>query len=145
MNNKMLFNEIACSCHILSLAVIYEHKPYSASLFYVYSAQTQCLVVASSHSTRHVQAALRNPCVSGTIAPLVKDVQQIKGIQFIGKWYKATKQQEKLYTDKFPYSVSYMPHIWSIELQEAKVTHNAFLGLGNKIIIYFNDCSHHFK
>ncbi len=121
--------------HLLSLATFSDERPYSASLFYAYDANSLCFIVASDEKTQHIQNVLANPKVSGTVALETDVVGKIQGIQFTAKMYLLEKDDKGLYFEQFPYAKVMRPQLWKIELESIKMTDNR-LGFGKKL--YWN-------
>ena len=115
--------------HLLSLSVLYNGAPYGANCFYVYS---DCaLIFASSLHSNHIQGALQNPKVAGTIACCEQDIAKLQGVQFIGELRQATKEERRIYYQKYPLAKTIGEPIWAIELEWIKMTDNT-LGFKKK-------------
>ena len=121
--------------HLLSLATSSEGKPHSASLFYAYAPEQVSFIVASEMKTEHIQNALSNPNVSGTVALETDEVGKIQGIQFQATMQVATKEEGILYFKAFPYAKVMRPTLWTITMDTIKMTDNR-LGFGKKL--YWN-------
>ncbi|WP_200763083.1 pyridoxamine 5'-phosphate oxidase family protein [Nitrosophilus alvini] len=120
--------------HLLTLAVCSEKSPYCASCFYAYESCGAVLVFASDIETRHMQEALKNPNVAGTISKETKNIGKIQGIQFTGQLQNSiTKEQKECYFKKFPFAKVANPILWTIELEFIKMTDNT-MGFGKKIV-----------
>ena len=118
--------------HLLSLATSADNTPQSASLFYAYDSERIAFVVASDTKTEHIQNVLRNENVSGTVALETDEVGKIEGIQFKAKMQMLTHKEGELYFKAFPFAKVMNPQLWSIELEEIKLTDNR-LGFGKKL------------
>ena len=118
--------------HLLSLATSAANVPQSASLFYAYDAEKVAFVVASDTKTEHIQNVLRNDTVSGTVALETDEVGKIEGIQFRAKMQAITHKEGALYFKRFPFAKVMNPQLWSIELEDIKLTDNR-LGFGKKL------------
>lgn len=118
--------------HLLSLATSAGNVPQSASLFYAYDAEKVTFVVASDTKTEHIQNVLANDNVSGTVALETDEVGKIEGIQFRAKMKMITHKEGELYFRKFPFAKVMNPQLWSIALEEIKLTDNR-LGFGKKL------------
>ena len=88
MNDIKIIQDFILENHLLTLATINDNLPWCASLFYAFDKDTNTLVVASDEKTKHIQDTKQNKNVSGTIAPQTKQVSNIQGLQFRGKFYK---------------------------------------------------------
>lgn len=118
--------------HLLSLATVQENL-WCASLFYAYDAQTVAFIVASDPDTIHMGNVAQNAHVAGTVALETKTVGKIQGIQFAGEmWPCDTAAQRDLYFKAFPYARMMNPTLWTIRLDEIKMTDNT-LGFGKKL------------
>lgn len=122
--------------HVLSLSVILaEHQPWTCNAFYVFDEENCCLYLLSELKTKHAQAMLKNPNVAGTISISPKSVAKIQGIQFSAKAELLTENQAshayKLYYHAFPFARVMKAPIWSICLQEIKMTSN-LMGFAHK-------------
>ncbi|MEE8588364.1 MAG: pyridoxamine 5'-phosphate oxidase family protein [Sulfurimonadaceae bacterium] len=118
--------------HLLSLATSADNVPQSASLFYAYDAEKVAFVVASDTKTEHIQNVLANENVSGTVALETDEVGKIEGIQFKAKMKMITHKEGALYFKAFPFAKVMNPQLWSIELEDIKLTDNR-LGFGKKL------------
>ena len=118
--------------HLLSLATSVDNVPQSASLFYAYDAEKVAFVVASDTKTEHIQNVLANENVSGTVALETDEVGKIEGIQFKAKMKMITHKEGALYFKAFPFAKVMNPQLWSIELEDIKLTDNR-LGFGKKL------------
>ncbi len=118
--------------HLLSLATSADNVPQSASLFYAYDAEKVAFVVASDTKTEHIQNVLANDTVSGTVALETDEVGKIEGIQFRAKMRTITHKEGALYFKAFTFAKVMNPQLWSIELEDIKLTDNR-LGFGKKL------------
>lgn len=117
--------------HLLSLATIGE-RLWCCSMFYAYDEDEMVFVVASDETTEHMGNVAQNAHVAGTVALETKTVGKIQGIQFAGVMQKAEKREYEFYFETFPYARIMNPTLWSIRLDEVKMTDNT-LGFGKKI------------
>ncbi len=124
--------------HLLSLATCSENRPQSASLFYAYDRENIAFIVASDIKTEHIQNALSNAEVSGTIALETDSVGKIQGLQYRAKITEAGEGADIIYFKAFPYATVMKPKLWTITLEEMKFTDNR-LGFGKKL--YWNKVS----
>jgi uncharacterized protein len=118
----------------LTLCTCENNVPYCASCFYAYNEDTHTLIFKSSPNTRHIEMALRNDRVAGTIIPDIGKVGTIKGVQFTGKFVvpAAGNKSAQLYYRRFPFAVAAPGEIWTVELQAIKMIDNT-LGFGTKL------------
>ena len=117
--------------HLLTLATSGE-RLWCCSMFYAYDPQSVSFIVASNETTEHMENAMQNPHVAGTVALETKTVGKIQGIQFSGVIEKAEASSYPLYYEAFPYARIMNPILWAIRLDEVKMTDNT-LGFGKKI------------
>jgi uncharacterized protein YhbP (UPF0306 family) len=117
--------------HLLSLATAGE-RLWCCSMFYAYDEVGEVFVVASDEATEHMGNVLQNAHVAGTVALETKTLGKIQGIQFSGVMQKAGKHDSELYFEAFPYARIMNPTLWTIRLDEVKMTDNT-LGFGKKI------------
>ena len=115
--------------HVLSLSVILaENQPWVCNAFYVFDKENWCLYLLSELKTKHAQAMLKNPNVAGTISNSPKSIIKIQGIQFTANAELLTENQAshayELYYHAFPFARVMKAPIWSIRLQEIKMTNN---------------------
>ncbi len=118
--------------HLLSLATSADNVPQSASLFYAYDAEKTAFVVASDTKTEHIKNVLGNNTVSGTVALETDEVGKIEGIQFRATMRAISHEEGKIYFKAYPFAKVMNPQLWSIELEEIKLTDNR-LGFGKKL------------
>ena len=118
--------------HLLSLATSSENVPQSASLFFAYDNENMLFIVASDIKTEHIQNVLVNDTVSGTVALQTDEIGKIQGIQFRAKMHKVTHNEGSLYFEAFPFAKVMNPQLWSIVLENIKLTDNR-LGFGKKL------------
>lgn len=117
--------------HLLSLATLGE-RLWCCSMFYAYDSQTVSFIVASDETTEHMNNVAQNLHIAGTVALETKTVGKIQGIQFTGVMEQCPEGLKKLYFEAFPYARVMNPTLWSIRLDEVKMTDNT-LGFGKKI------------
>jgi uncharacterized protein len=117
--------------HLLTLATMGE-RLWCCSMFYAYDSDTVSFIVASDETTEHMRNIGSNPHVAGTVALETKTVGKIQGIQFTGEMERCPEPLQKLYFETFPYARVMNPTLWSIRLDEVKMTDNT-LGFGNKV------------
>lgn len=125
------------SHHLLTLATAVNNKPYCANAFYVFLEKEQMLVFMSHENTRHIQDALLQNVVAGTIATETENVEIIQGIQFTGEFKKLsgnylTRAKEK-YFKRFSFDQMVTGGFFGIELTYIKMTDNRW-SFGKKLI-----------
>ena len=123
--------------HLLTLATSKNNTPYCSSVFYVYDAVSNQLIFSSDTKTKHAQDFIANPNVAGTIALETKEISKIQGVQLLGK-IKELKGEElkianKQYLKAFSYAANMNIHLWVMQLNFIKMTHNK-LDFGKKIV-----------
>lgn len=128
--DKKIFSFIQ-NHHLLTLATMGE-RLWCCSMFYAYDPDTFSFVVASDETTEHMRNIASNPYVAGTVALETKTVGKIQGIQFSGKMESCSDILKSLYFEAFPYARVMNPTLWSIRLDEVKMTDNT-LGFGKKV------------
>lgn len=121
---------------VVSIATSVGGQPYSASCYYAFVEGETYLAFKSDSDTRHIEEALQNNKVSGTILPdkIVKAKPQ--GIQFTGTFMKAEgevgKKAKETYLRKYPVAGIFRGEIWMIEIEHIKFTDNTLL-FGKKL------------
>lgn len=118
--------------HVLSCSFAYKDTIHSASCFYLFVENPPGFIVASSEKTLHVNLALKNPMVSGTIHLETETVGKIQGIQYKGTWNKASIEEKQAYLKRYPYALALNPKLWHIDIEYIKFTDNT-LGFGKKL------------
>jgi len=123
--------------HVLSLATFLDGEVSVCSLFYAYSKEKHCFVVASSDETTHIKHINKNENIAGNIVLETKKIIKIQGLQFRGNFLNLEdKELKKLYFKTFPSAKIMNPKLWKIEVNHFKMTDNT-LGFGKKIILDF--------
>lgn len=121
---------------VLTMCTSKDNVPYCASCFYAYDEENQLLIFSSENHTRHIEEAIENSQVAGTINTENKTVANIQGIQFFGEFIIPNEEQQKtfysIYYKKFPFAKAMQAPIWAIELSWIKMTDNT-LGFGKKL------------
>lgn len=117
--------------HLLSLATTGE-RLWCCSMFYAYDPQSVSFIVASDETTEHIKNVAQNIHIAGTVALETKTVGKIQGIQFYGVMETCPEDLKNLYFKAFPYAIVMNPTLWSIRLDEIKMTDNT-LGFGKKV------------
>lgn len=123
--------------HVLTLATCANNIPYTSTCFYVYDEASNCFIVTSDYETRHATEMLANVKIAGAIALETSIVGKIQGIQFTGTAKEISGQEfeeaRKSYIRKFPVAALAKLHLWKLEPDFIKMTHNR-LGFGKKLI-----------
>jgi len=117
--------------HLLSLATLGEELS-CCSLFYAYNPEEIAFIVATDTQTLHGSNVLKNHSIAGTVALETKTVGKIQGIQFRGEMTLCNDSSE-IYFKAFPFARVMSPTLWTIRLDEIKMTDNT-LGFGKKLI-----------
>lgn len=122
---------------VLTLATSSNNVPYCANCFYVFDAKEQTLIFLSDNATRHIQEALENKFIAGTINKDVTTVAKIQGVQFTGEFINPTTEEQEhfyqIYYHKFPFAKAKPSPIWAVKLNWIKMTDNT-LGFGKKLL-----------
>jgi len=123
--------------HVLTLATSVNDIPYCANCFYVYLEKENMFVFTSDNETKHVQDAMENNYVGGSVVLETNVVGKIQGIQFNGSMFlpegDLKKKTNKAYMKRFPFAKLMNTQLWVIELDFLKLTDNR-LGFGKKLI-----------
>jgi len=120
--------------HVLSLATFSGVQLSVCSLFYAYSKEHNCFVVASSQETQHIQDIQFHKQIAANIFLETKEIGKIKGLQIKGNFLALEESELKhLYFKRFPYALAMNPQLWKIEVEYFKFTDNR-LGFGKKLI-----------
>ncbi len=121
---------------VLTMCTSVENMPYCASCFYAFDEINNLLIFSSENHTKHIQQAIANTKVSGTINTENKTIAKIQGIQFLGEFINPDEEQQKvfyrIYYNRFPFAKAKPAPIWAIELTWIKMTDNT-LGFGKKL------------
>lgn len=119
--------------HLLTLATQGE-RLWCCSAFFVYDPESVSFIIASDPATEHAQSVESNPEVAGTVALETKTVGKIRGIQFAGTMKRSDLEVDRdRYYAAFPYARVMNPVLWTIRMDEIKMTDNT-LGFGKKLI-----------
>ena len=123
--------------HVLTMATSTSDGPWCANCFYAYLEDENVLIFTSDEDTSHMQEAVSNPHVSGSIVLETETIGKIQGIQFEGLLKKSTEsafgKYKTTYLKRFPYAIISSSPIWVIVLCHIKFTDNR-LGFGKKLI-----------
>ncbi len=140
MNDKLeKISEFLDEHHVMSLATMDFEELSVCSLFYAYSKEKNCFIVASSDDTTHIKHINKNKNVSGNILLETKTLGKIQGVQFRGVFTLLEDEGlKKLYYKSFPYALALLPKLWIIEVEYFKMANNK-LGFSKKIVWSKND------
>ena len=123
--------------HLLTLATSNNNTPYCCNVFFLYDVANNQLIFSSDTKTKHAQDFIANPNVAGTIALETKEVDKIQGVQLLGAIQELKGEKLKIakeqYLKAFPHARLMKPHLWVMELNFIKMTHNK-LGFGKKLV-----------
>lgn len=101
---------------------------HSASCFYAFDAHNYALIIKSAPTTRHIQLAQRFSIVGVNIATNTLKLLTIKGAQIRAEFQNATKEQQELYYQRFPYAKHINGEIYALVILWAKYSDNRFFG-----------------
>lgn len=105
-----------------------QNEPYCFSCFFAFNEKENLLYFKSNIATYHSKILLKNPIVSGTIMPDKLNKLAIKGIQFSGIVLNEKEvlavDANKIYLSKFPLAVAIQGTVWTIQLNQIKMTDN---------------------
>jgi uncharacterized protein len=120
--------------HVLTLATVFENRPWCANCFYAWHNEELALVFTSDDHTRHITEAIANEHVAGSIVLETKIIGKIQGLQFEGELCKAPEGSDfrACYLKRFPSAVLSSTSIWVLRLTSIKFTDNR-LGFGTKL------------
>jgi len=122
---------------LLSLATTDGEAHYCCSIFYAFEEESGRLYFMSSPGTKHIQHAIKQSRVAGTIASANISIAKIQGIQFTGTFYQPAegefKLAKKIYLNQFPMARLMDGEVWGIEVDYINMTDNT-LGFGKKIV-----------
>ena len=112
------------------------YQPYSFSCFFAFDSEDTLLYFKSSESSYHSRIVLQNPAVSGTIMPDKLNKLAVKGIRFEGEVLAVNdplcNNASQNYYYKFPLAVAIPGIIWTIRLDQLKMTNN-IMGIFEKL------------
>nr|WP_294905435.1 pyridoxamine 5'-phosphate oxidase family protein [uncultured Lacibacter sp.] len=116
---------------IVTIATSVQDQPYCASCYFAYVPDGHLLAFKSDTDTRHIEEALQNNLVAGTILPDKITKSKPKGLQFTGVFSKAEgtagDKAKKAYLKKYPVAGLFRGDIWVIELSKIKFTDNTLV------------------
>ncbi|MBX9784454.1 MAG: pyridoxamine 5'-phosphate oxidase family protein [Chitinophagaceae bacterium] len=122
---------------VVTIATSVNNHPYCASCYYAFVPGDNLLVFKSDTDTKHIENALQNAQVAGTVLPDKIVKAKPKGVQFNGTFMKAEgsngKKAKEAYLKKYPVAGIFRGDIWVIELSKIKFTDNTLV-FGKKIL-----------
>lgn len=120
---------------VLTIATSLDGVPHCATCFYVFDEVHNFLVFKSKAKTKHVQQALENSQIAGSILPDKFIPAKTSGIQFNGTFCKDDKATHPYaahhYYKKYPFAAAMPGELWIIELSKVIFT-DATLGFGKR-------------
>jgi len=123
--------------HVLTLATCTNNEPYCSNMFYTYLDDENVFVFTSEEKTRHINDALQNATVAGSVVLETETVGLIRGLQLQGTLCKPDvelkKKARRTYLRRFPYAILKNTPLWIIRPTFFKFTDNR-LGFGKKIV-----------
>lgn len=122
---------------VLNFATSANDIPWCASCYYAFDEKMKTLVFKTDNESRHMQEALNQEFVAGTVLPDKQKTGVVKGIQLQGKMVKndeiILERAKKKYYKKFPFAKVMEGEIAVVELTLVKLTDNK-LGFGKKLL-----------
>lgn len=116
---------------VVTIATSIDNHPYCAACYFAYVPEAQLLAFKSDSDTKHIEDALQNHFVAGSILPNKIVKSKPKGIQFTGIFNKAEndigEKAKWAYLKKFPVAGIFRGDIWVIALSKVKFTDNTLL------------------
>lgn len=123
--------------NVLTLATSVNDRPYCCNCFYAVSDDGLQLYFKSEEHTRHIEMAVQQPVVAGTILPVRSILGKVVGMQFTGVLTKADdalkKAAEASYYKRYPFARAMSGDLWTIRLESLKYT-DYKLGFGKKLL-----------
>lgn len=123
--------------HVLTLATVFDNKPWCANCFYSYLENENVLVFTSGNETRHIAEIKANSVVAASIVLETRVVGKIQGLQIEGEVYKPDGEFADTikynYLKRFPFAILMDTTLWALKIKYLKFTDNR-LGFGKKII-----------
>ena len=122
--------------HVLTLATAINNEPWCANCFYSFLKDEMILVFTSDEKTKHIQDALQNNIVAGSIVLETYVVGKIQGIQLTGILTESSgelgSKEQISYLKRFPFAVLSNTKLWMFRIKTVKMTDNR-LGFGKKL------------
>lgn len=117
--------------HVLTIATCAENKPWCANCYYVYLENEVGFVITSEFESRHIQEALANTNVSGSIVLESEIISKIQGIQFEGKLKildsLLSQKAKASYLKRYPMASITHNSLWFLEVNFIKYTDNRII------------------
>jgi uncharacterized protein YhbP (UPF0306 family) len=122
---------------VVTIATSIDDHPYCAACYFAYVPDEHLLAFKSDSDTKHIEDALHNNYVAGSILPDKIVRAKPKGIQFTGEFFKAEnddlgEKAKRSYLRKYPVSGIFRGDIWVIALSKLKFTDNTLV-FGKKV------------
>ncbi|WP_413735377.1 YhbP family protein [Sodalis sp. RH21] len=122
--------------HVLSMCVGDADSLWCANFFYVFNESSMAFYFLTDHTTRHGTLLAEHQHVAGTVSDQTITISLIKGVQYSGEVSLLAGDEaqvaKRLYTSRFPLAKLSVSPIWSLRLDEVKLTNNK-LGFGTKL------------
>jgi uncharacterized protein YhbP (UPF0306 family) len=124
--------------HVMTLATVgAEGRPWTAHVFYAWSAAEKLFVFTTDTSTRHGAEIEADARVAAGIALETRTVGRVQGLQIEGEVRRAEgtelESARTAYLKRFPYAALVPLSLWVLEPSLMKLTDNT-LGFGKKLI-----------
>jgi uncharacterized protein YhbP (UPF0306 family) len=120
----------------LTFCTSINNTPHCANCFYAFRQENNLLVFKSNRKTKHIENAMMNSRIAGTIIPDLHKTGTIKGLQYTGKFTPLSEElleaAKKTYYLKFPFAMVMPGEFWAIELLTVKMV-DSTLGFGKKL------------
>ncbi len=128
--------------HVLTLATSsLNGESWCCNCFYAYIEDEIAFLFTSDNDTKHIQMALENPTVSGSVVLETSIIGKIQGMQFSGKLSKVGNSENSFYSlsylKRFPFAIIKKTELWKLSLDTIKMTDNR-LGFGKKLYWHRN-------
>jgi uncharacterized protein YhbP (UPF0306 family) len=116
---------------VVTIATSIDNHPYCAACYFAYVPEAQLLAFKSDSDTKHIEDALHNNVVAGSILPDKIVTAKPKGLQFTGEFFKAEdeigEKAKWAYLKKYPVASIFRGDIWVIALAKVKFTDNTLI------------------
>lgn len=103
---------------IFTLSTCGDSGSFSAVCYYAFDEARRLILFSSRENTRHIQEALRQPQVSGTVISCSPG-GIIKAVQFSGRFFSCTGKEKlaaaAVYYKKYPFAAAMQGKVWAIE------------------------------
>lgn len=98
---------------------------YCANAFYAFDEADLALIISSCEDTKHIKLAYKEPLVGVNIAK-ISSIATLKGMQIKAKFAVASEKQREIYLAKFPFARLSKAAYYTLNIDWAKFTNNAF-------------------